>query len=56
MKKTIVTCDHCGKELDTMQDYTDMEIDDFIDWYEVDLCSECFRELDSVVRQYVNKR
>lgn len=56
MKKTIVTCDHCGKEVDSMQGYTDMEIDDFIDWYEVDLCSECFRELDSIVKQYVNKR
>ena len=55
MKKTIITCDHCGKELDEMKDYVDMEIDDFINWYEVDLCDECFHELDGIVRQYVNK-
>ncbi len=56
MKKTTITCDHCGKELDPKQDYTDMQIDDFVDWYEVDLCSECFHELNDIILQYVNKR
>ena len=56
MKKQIVACDHCGKELDSMHDYTNMEIDDFVDWYEVDLCSECFHELNDMVLQYCNKK
>lgn len=56
MQKTVFVCDHCGKELDSMHDYTEMEIDDFVDWYEVDLCSECFHELNNIILQYVNKR
>lgn len=56
MKKQIITCDHCGKGLDPMHDYTDMEIDDFIDWYEVDLCAECFHELNDIVLEFVNKK
>lgn len=56
MRKTIYTCDHCGKEIDEMRGYTDMKIDNFINYVEADLCSECFRELDDIVLQYVNKK
>lgn len=56
MRKVTFTCDHCGKELDEMRDYTEMKIDNFIDFVEVDLCSDCFRELNEVVLKYVNKK
>lgn len=56
MRKIIFTCDHCGKEMDDMRDYSEMKIDNFIDWIEADLCSECFRELNDIVLQYCNKK
>lgn len=56
MRKTIFTCDHCGKEIDEMKDYSEMQIDDFADFIEVDLCSECYDELNNIVLQYCNKR
>lgn len=56
MRKTIFTCDHCGKEMDEMRDYSEMKIDNFIDWIEADLCSQCFRELNDMVLEYCNKK
>ncbi len=56
MRKTIFTCDHCGKEIDEMRDYPDMKIDNFIDFVEADFCSDCFRELNEIVLKYVNKK
>ena len=56
MRKTVFTCDHCGKEIDEMKDYADMKIDNFINDVETDLCSKCFRELDDIVMQYINKK
>ena len=56
MKKTTITCDHCGKEVNGMKDYTDVVIDDFIDFIEVDLCADCFRELNNIVLEYTNQK
>lgn len=56
MKKVIFTCDHCGVELDEMDDYADMEIDDFIDYVNTDLCSDCLSELNEIVLKYINKK
>ena len=56
MRKTVFTCDHCGKEINEMRDYTDMKIDNFINYVETDLCSECFHEINDMVLQYVNKK
>lgn len=56
MRKTIFTCDHCGKELDEMRDYPEIAIDNFIDFIETDLCSDCFRELNEIILKYVNKK
>lgn len=55
MKKTIFTCDHCGKEIDEMQDFAEMKIEDFIDYMETDLCNKCFHELNDMVAQYIGK-
>lgn len=56
MRKVTFICDHCGKELDEMRDYTETKIDNFIDFVEADLCSDCFRELNEIVLKYVNKK
>ena len=56
MKKLVYFCDHCGKELDEMHDYTDMHIDNFLDYTDTDLCSKCFHELNDLVLQYINKK
>ena len=56
MKKTVFTCDHCGKEIDELHSYTDMTIDDFDDIVEVDLCFNCYKELNDIVMQYINKK
>lgn len=55
MKKTIFTCDHCGKEMDEMRDYSDMEFKDFYEYMYADLCSECYHELGDIVLQYISK-
>lgn len=52
MQKTITYCDHCGKELDIMKDYCDMKIDVCSHLYDVDLCTECYRELDYMISQF----
>ena len=56
MRKTVFTCDHCGKELDEMHDYTEMKIDNFDDIVEVDLCLDCYNKLDDMVMRFVNKK
>ena len=55
MRKTVFTCDHCGKELDEMKDYSDMEFDNFFDIFRADLCSKCFHELNNIVLKFINK-
>ena len=55
MRRTVFTCDHCGKELDEMHDYPEMMIDDLADFIEVDLCSKCYDELNDMVLKYCNK-
>ena len=56
MHKMLYTCDHCGKEMDDMKDFCDMNIDNFIDFFRVDLCYKCFHELNDMVLQYCNKK
>lgn len=55
MRKTVFTCDHCGKEIDEMKDYTDIEFDNFFEIFKSDLCYQCFHELNDIVFKYVNK-
>lgn len=56
MKKMLYVCDHCGKEINEITAFTDMHIDNFIDYVEADLCNKCFHELNDIVLQYVNKK
>ena len=56
MQRMLFICDHCGKEIDEMRSYTDMEIDDFTEWFRTDLCAKCYHELGDIVLQYCNKQ
>ena len=48
-------CDHCGKELNEMHDYVDMDID-AVCWFNgVDLCKECAEELEKMVTSFLNR-
>ena len=50
-------CDHCGKVLDEMHDYTEIEIDLPVGWWQdIDLCKECAEELCQLVGDFVKKR
>lgn len=43
IKKTF--CDHCGKQIDSMTDYTEMGISCFKKYKQTDLCVKCFDEM-----------
>ena len=53
----VLCCDHCGKKLDSMKDYTDYDIEFDELGYAVDLCSKCKDELvekvDTLVTRFV---
>lgn len=53
MKRTICTCDHCGKELDEMKDYVDYELDTLFHVTKTDLCNECAENLDTMIKNYI---
>ena len=55
MKEMIITCDHCGKKLDEMKDYSDTEFDTINDWFKADLCAECYTEISNIIKQFVKK-
>ena len=55
MTETKVYCDHCGKELNEMHDYVDVEIDTGIFWTRADLCQECTHELKELVYSVCEK-
>ena len=50
-----IYCDHCGEELDNMQDYIDIELDLYSSWFNTDLCDECYQELSYKVKQFCKK-
>ena len=49
-------CNHCGKQLNTAQDYVDYDIDFENFSYTVDLCSECMdvlvEKIDTTLTRY----
>ena len=55
MRKEVYICDHCGKEISPMHDYTGIKIDVFNFVKEVDLCAKCLNELDDIVEKFVSK-
>lgn len=55
MRTVQITCDHCGKQLDEREDYTDFEIDAF-NLFSVDLCKECRLEVATMVRSFCGRK
>lgn len=55
MKKVNTYCDHCGRVIDVMHDYDDLQIEMGHKWLIVDLCTECFDELYVLVSGYCKK-
>lgn len=54
MRVTKDYCDHCGKELNYMNDYGDTEIN-VKSWFKSDLCAECIEKLDDIVLKFCKK-
>ena len=48
-------CDHCGKELDNMRDYVDVDIEFSHIFVNADLCTDCFDELNEIVLKFCKK-
>jgi hypothetical protein len=55
MKITKVYCDHCGKILDNMSDYIDLEFEVCHKSHKVDLCTECFEKLDERIKEFCKR-
>jgi hypothetical protein len=54
MRVTKDYCDHCGKELNCMNDYGDTEIV-VLTSFNADLCAECIASLDEIVLKFCKK-
>lgn len=54
MKETKYICDHCGKVLNEMHDYPELEIG-FARYETADLCAECHEELDKIIKAFCKK-
>lgn len=55
MKKTVYICDHCGKEFNAINGYSELQIDDFDRCDDVDLCTDCYNELCNIVSEFVGR-
>ena len=52
MQKIQYKCDHCGKEIDDFNDYTDLEIELASFHKCVDLCTDCYNQLAIIVYEF----
>lgn len=54
-----IICDHCGKELDRMDDYDDLDIGTLDGFFNADLCAGCRIKLgermDKLVKEFIGK-
>lgn len=48
------TCDHCGKQLNEMTDFVDIELKTMV-IRRVDLCSKCCKELDVAIGEFLRE-
>ena len=56
MKENKIYCDHCGKVLDTMTDFDDVQIEMAHKWTTADLCAECLDELYDIVCAFCERK
>ena len=54
MRETKIYCDHCGKLLDEIHDYVELEVGIY-ESIETDLCSECYEELEKNINAFCKK-
>ena len=52
MTKTTTYCDHCGKELNDMNDYIECEITIGYTEFYYDLCEECYTHLLKMAKDF----
>lgn len=55
MQVTKIYCDHCGKELSTMNDYDDCDVNLPDRRVNTDLCSDCAEKLSKLIAEFLNK-
>ena len=55
MREMVITCDHCGKKINEMKDYPDIEFDTLNGCLEADLCSECYKEVSRIIEEFCFK-
>ena len=55
MTQTKIYCDHCGKELDGMKDYTELQIGFCGDTIDCDLCKSCYDKLLKQTKDFVGE-
>ena len=56
MTEIKVYCDHCGKVLDCMSDYTDITIEAAHKMVNADLCTGCFELLTDKINKFCKKK
>ena len=56
MMERVYTCDHCGKKMNEMVDFPDMEFDDVNEYFRADLCRGCLEELTNLVMGFCGKQ
>lgn len=52
MTITKMYCDHCGKELNDMIDYTCCEVEVEYETISTDLCKDCLELLSTTIKQF----
>lgn len=55
MRETKIYCDHCGKVLDEMHDYVDIDLDIGRDYVKTDLCAECLNKLLKITKHFCSR-
>ena len=56
MTEIKVFCDHCGKLLDEMSDYTDITIEAAHKMVNADLCTDCFESLCDKIYSFCERK
>ena len=56
MKIAKTFCDHCGMVMDEAYDYVDLKIEVNHKTHDVDLCSDCFEQLNNVIGEFCSNQ
>lgn len=56
MKEAITYCNHCGKPIEKIRDFTFFRIKKGDKWETADLCEECYDMLTHIVQLFCTRR